>query len=119
MMVPVRLALFGEGPSPLSALDLTSNRVLPNSPHPSSMGERAGRPGSGSGSTQGLVGFAPPTPVSHQAASGITSEPPAMAGSQATRSVTTTKSCRNKAAPSAARALPSFKGFSALVRRWA
>jgi hypothetical protein len=79
------------GPSRLFALDLTSNRVLPNSPHPGSMGERSGRPGLVSGSAQGPCGFAPPTPVSRQAASGITSWPP-MAASQPTRLVTTRKS---------------------------
>src|SRR3954470_2035085 len=59
---------FGRGASggisgcwcPLSVLDLANNRVLPNSPHASSGGEWAGRPCSVSGSSQGLVGFAPP-----------------------------------------------------------
>src|SRR5919106_3493703 len=46
---------------PLSVLDLANNRVVPNSPHPSSGREWAGRPCSATGSTQGRVGLAPPS----------------------------------------------------------
>ncbi|MBI2239121.1 MAG: hypothetical protein HYU54_11450 [Actinobacteria bacterium] len=50
-------------PHPPPRPNLTSNRVLPNSPHPgSSFGRRVGRPGSVSGSTQGAGGLPHPRP---------------------------------------------------------
>jgi hypothetical protein len=48
------------GAWPAPVLDLTRNRVLPNSPHPSLGGGRAERPGSESGSAQGGVGLPRP-----------------------------------------------------------
>lgn len=76
-----------------------------------------------------IVGFYPwrnrvrprPWPVSRYAACDATSLVvlPAMPGSQATRRVTTTNSCRNSAAATAARACPSLSGLSLRVVRWA
>jgi len=60
------------------------------------MGERPGRGGSASGSPQGPVGFAPPTPVSPPAGGGATSlRPEAMSALHVARVVTTQTSwCR-------------------------
>jgi hypothetical protein len=78
-----------------------------------------GVPCSAPGSPQGAFGLTPPGPSCRLHAARTTPPPPAIAGSQATRLVSTAWSWRRSAAATAARAWASLKGFRPLlIRRW-
>jgi hypothetical protein len=109
------------------ALDLTLNRVCPNSPHPSLCRAGGGRPGSQTGSAHGKRPGSAPRPRSpgwHQAAGTTTvvsagaAAPEAIAASQGMRRVTTTNSWRSSAAASAAWAWPLVSRLRSRVVSW-
>src|SRR5215470_10862877 len=113
------------GPGP-PLLDLTHNRVCPNSPHPSlSRGGGRGAQAHSRVLPMKDAGFARArtSPGSHQAtaittwASAGVAAPEAMAGSQGTRRVTTTCSWRSSAAARAAWACPVLSRLPSRVVR--
>jgi hypothetical protein len=117
----------GAGPRCRPALDLTLNRVCPNSPHPSLC-----RAGGGAQARRRVLpmenGRVPPrarwSPGWHQAAGTTTvtwsgaAAPEAIAASQGTRRVTTTCSWRSSAAARAAWAWPPVSRLASRVVSW-